>query len=148
MPLFLLIFVVISVANCSTANAAGESALPGYKYHTQNYANMHLFRLSSNEIKSAEVRWGPRYHRTLEFKEIRFLVRILQRVKNEDIKPYNGPAPKGGPFEVTLLLQSNEKFVLTLNGDYILYQGNQIFQPEFCEFKIQSSTFNLTDTIE
>ena len=80
---------------------------------------------------------GSFYRRTLEINEIQSLVRILHRVNKEDIEPYHGPAPKGGPFSVTLLLKSDEQFTLTLNGDYILCQGNQISQPEFREFKKQ-----------
>jgi hypothetical protein len=136
-PLFILLFVLISVINCSTVNGAGKNSLMMIDYHPQNYSDMRLLSLSEAEIKSAKVTWGPTFHRTLNIKEIHSLVNILRRVNKEDIESYIGPGPKGGPFQVTLYLKSKEQLTLTLNGYYILAEGNQIYQPEFSEFMNQ-----------
>ncbi|UVI28149.1 hypothetical protein [Paenibacillus spongiae] len=135
MPVLSLLFVLMSVTNYGMIT--GENASFFTNYHTQKYYDMRLFSLSADEIKSAEASWGARYRRKLEINEIYSLITMLQRVNKEDINPYNGPSPKGGPFQVTLLLKSNEQFDLTWNGEYILFRENQIFQPEFREFKKQ-----------
>jgi hypothetical protein len=35
---------------------------------------------------------------------------------------------------MTLLLKSDKKLTLTLNGEYILYGGNQVYLPEIYHF--------------
>ncbi len=99
MPLFLFLIVFMSASNNYTFTTTGENVLLINNYHPQNNYDMRLFRLSADEIKSAEVRWGALYRRTLEINEIQSLVRILHRVNKEDIEPYHEPAPKVDRFQ-------------------------------------------------
>jgi hypothetical protein len=75
--------------------------------------------------------------------EVHQLITILHNVRIENIQPFNGPFPKGGPTQMTLFLKSGEKISLTLNGSYIIYGENQIYQPEIRQFASQIKTTSL-----
>lgn len=99
--------------------------------------DMRAFRLTSNEIQSAHVKWGPGLQWTLTRNEIESLIKILRTARKEDIKPYYGPMPKGGPFSVTLTTKQNEKFsfMVGVGGKgYILCPGGKVFLPTFQDF--------------
>jgi hypothetical protein len=126
----------MSIVNCSTVSAAGKEDLLINEFKPLTNSDMRVFRLSAGDIKSAQVRWGPSVRWTLERNEINSLIRILRKARKENIKPFNGPFPKGGPFQVTLLTTSNEHFTLTTGGGggYIICPGGKVYLPEFSEF--------------
>jgi hypothetical protein len=136
MPYFLLLIVTMSIINCSTVSAADKEDLLINEFKPLTNSDMRVFRLSAGDIKSAQVRWGPSVRWTLERNEINSLIRILRKARKENIKPFNGPFPKGGPFQVTLLTTSNEHFTLTTGGGggYIICPGGKVYLPEFSEF--------------
>lgn len=65
------------------------------------------------------------------------LITILRKARKEDVKPYLGPFPKGGPFQVILTTKSNEHFTFTagVGGEgYVLSPGGKVYLPEFYDF--------------
>ena len=71
------------------------------------------------------------------YSEIESLITILRKARKEDVKPYLGPFPKGGPFQVTLTTKSDEHFTFTVGvgGEgYVLCEGGKVYLPEFYDF--------------
>ncbi|MDQ6422242.1 hypothetical protein RB620_22705 [Paenibacillus sp. LHD-117] len=96
-----------------------------------------VFRLTANEVLSAHVKWGPGIRWMLTRNEIDSLITILRKAMKEDIKPYHGPFPKGGPFQVSLTTKSYEQYTFTVGAGgegYVLYSGGKVFLPEFTDF--------------
>jgi hypothetical protein len=96
-----------------------------------------LFNLSEDDIKSVGVHWRITGYKTLTKNEILQLITILHTVRKENVEQDREPFPKGLPPGMTLLLKTDEKFNLTLNGDYILYGGNKVYLPEIRQFMDQ-----------
>lgn len=96
-----------------------------------------VFRLTSNDVQTAFVKWGE-FCWTLKSEEIDSLIIMLQKVREEDIKPYRGPLPKGGPFQVNLKTKSNEHFTFTVGvggeGYVLCSPREKVYLPEFNEF--------------
>ena len=96
-----------------------------------------LFNILEDDIKSVVVHSHIFGDKTLTKNEVHLLITILHKVRKESIEPYTSPSPKGGPSVMTLLLKSEEKLTLTLNGEYFLYGGNQVYLPEIRQFMHQ-----------
>ncbi|MCK9859273.1 hypothetical protein CFI03_011830 [Paenibacillus sp. ATY16] len=93
-----------------------------------------LFNFSAEEIQSARLKWLCCYGVLLTKDEIKSLASMLSKINKEDITPYTGPAPKGGPTRFVITLVSNEKVGFVKNGDYLLVDGGKVYLPEFSEF--------------
>ncbi|RAV19100.1 hypothetical protein [Paenibacillus contaminans] len=93
-----------------------------------------LFNFSVEEIQSARLKWLCCYGVLLSKDEIKTLVTLLSKINKKDIKPYNGPAPKGGPTRFVITLVSNGKVGFVKNGEYLLVDGGKVYFPEFSEF--------------
>lgn len=94
--------------------------------------------LKEADIAIAKIHGGG-YSSTISKDEVKSLVKLLKKVKKNNINPYYRALPKGGPISLTLWLKSDEKLTMIINGDHFLFAGNQIYQPEFCEFVITLS---------
>lgn len=93
-------------------------------------SDMRVFRLTANEIQSAHVKWGPRFRWMLTRYEIDSLLTILRKARKEDIEPYYGPMPKGGPFQVGLTTKLNEHITFTVGAGgrgYVFSPGARYF---------------------
>ncbi|MBB3128849.1 hypothetical protein FHS19_003524 [Paenibacillus rhizosphaerae] len=101
-------------------------------------SNAQVFRLTSNDVQTAYVKWGE-FCWTLKSEEIDSFIIMLRKVRKEDIKPYHGPFPKGGPFQVSLTMKSNEHFTFTVGvggQGYVLFSPREkVYLPGFNEFK-------------
>lgn len=101
-------------------------------------SNAQVFRLTSNDVQTAYVKWGPGICWTLKNEEIDSLIIMLRKVRKEDIKPYRGPLPKGDPFQVSLTTKSNEHFTFTVGvggQGYVLFSPREkVYLPGFNEF--------------
>lgn len=96
-----------------------------------------VFRFTADEVETAYVKWGPRFCWLLTSKEIDSFITILRKVRKEDIQPYHGPFPKGGPFQVTLLTNSDEQYTFTAGVGgvgYVLGLWERVYIPEFDNF--------------
>ncbi|MEK5641436.1 MULTISPECIES: hypothetical protein [Paenibacillus] len=91
-----------------------------------------VFRLTANDVQTAYVKWGE-FCWTLKSEEIDSLIIMLQ-----NIKPYLGPLPKGGPFQVSLTTKSNEHFAFTVGvggqGYVLISPREKVYLPGFNEF--------------
>ncbi|MDQ8736359.1 hypothetical protein [Paenibacillus sp. LHD-38] len=114
--LMVLIFALINGINEKTVMASDEKMDWG------------LTNLSINDINTAEIRWSTHNRIMLKKEEIYILVSLLREVQKDDVTQYKGPGPKGGPARINILLKSNEKLTLVLNGDHFLFRGRQVYQ--------------------
>jgi hypothetical protein len=129
------LFVVLVICLMVCASNAVAKSSPS-KVSPSN-SDMRVFRLTANEVESAYVKWGPKVCWMLTSQEIDSLITMLRKVKKEDIKPYSGPFPKGGPFQVSLTTKSNDLFCFTAGAGgegYVLFRGGKVFLPEFHDF--------------
>lgn len=104
---------------------------------TSSSSDMRVFRLTADDVQSAHVKWGPRFHWMLTRDEIDSLITILRKARKEDIQPYNGPLPKRGPLSVSLTTKSNEHFTFTFGvggKGYILCPGGKVYLPKFSDY--------------
>jgi hypothetical protein len=127
--MMLLICFLVSASNAIADSSSSKAPL--------NNSDMQMFRLTANEVQTAHVRWGPTIRWMLTRNEIDSLITILRKARKEDIKPYYGPAPKGGPFQVSLTTKSYEQFTFTVGAGgegYVLCPGGKVFLPEFTDF--------------
>jgi hypothetical protein len=116
----------ISLGKDNTPISTADKTTPGQ-----------INRLSASDIETALIKWHGQNQIILTKDEIITLVKLLKKVQKSDITRYYGPAPKGGPANINLLLTSNENLTLVLNGDYFLFGGKQVYQiylPELNEF--------------
>lgn len=124
----LFVLLVICLLFCtSTAVADSSNVFPS------NF-EMRVFRLTANEVETAYVKWGPRFCWMLTAHEIDSLIIILIKARKEDVKPYLGSFPKGGPFQVILTTKSDEHFTFTVGvgGEgYVLCEEGKVYLPEF-----------------
>ncbi|MGF7036572.1 hypothetical protein J2T17_007646 [Paenibacillus mucilaginosus] len=96
-----------------------------------------LINFSADEVQNAEIKWFCCYGIVLTRNEIITLVKILSKINKEDITPYTGPAPKGGPIRCKITLNSNEEVGFVTNGAYILVGGGKVYMPLFGDFVAQ-----------
>lgn len=125
-----VLLVIYFVFCTSTAFADSSNVFP-------SNSEMRVFRLTANEVETAYVKWGPRFCWMLTTHEIDSLITILRKARKEDVTPYLGPFPKGGPFQVSLTTKSNEHFTFTVGvgGErYVLCAGGKVYLPEFYDF--------------
>jgi hypothetical protein len=126
----MLVICFLVSASTAIADSSSSKAPP-------NNSDMRMFRLTANEVQTAHVRWGPSIRWMLTRNEIDSLITILRKARKEDIKPYYGPVPKGGPFQVSLTTKSYEQFTFTVGAGgegYVLCPGGKVFLPEFTDF--------------
>jgi hypothetical protein len=91
-----MMMVICFLVSASTAIADSSSSKT-----PPNNSDMRMFRFTANEVQTAHERWGPSIGWMLTRNEIDSLITILRKARKEDIKPYYGPAPKGGPFQLS-----------------------------------------------
>ncbi|MBP3966533.1 hypothetical protein [Paenibacillus lignilyticus] len=132
MVLTALFFVVMNGLNYESVIASDISSSI-YAVHPNDYPGQ-LHSLTTNQIESAEIMWLCCNQIPLTKDEINTLVTLLKKVQKNEISPYTGPGPKGGPRRINLYLKSNEQLTFVLNGDGILLGRNQIYLPEIREF--------------
>ncbi|KRE40003.1 hypothetical protein [Paenibacillus sp. Soil522] len=123
----LLVISLLVSASTAFADSSPFNTPPGS-------SDMRVFRLTANEVQSVHVKWGPRFRWMLTRNEIDSLLTILRKARKEDIKPYYGPMPKGGPFQVSLMTKSNEHFTFTVGAGgegYVLCEGARYFCRSF-----------------
>lgn len=76
--------------------------------------------------------------RPLSDGEMKTFVSIINRVEENDISEYKGPAPKGGPISFTVILKTKKRVTLILNGDYFLFSEEsanyQVYNPHLGKF--------------
>ncbi|WP_169090430.1 hypothetical protein [Paenibacillus sp. PL91] len=123
--IWLLVSAFTAFADSSPSNASSSNS------------DMRVFKLTANEIQSAHVIWGPRFRWMLTRNEIESLLTILRKARKEDIEPYYGPMPKGGPFQVALTTKLNEHFTFTVGTGgrgHVLCPEGKVFLPEFGDF--------------
>ncbi|MET3849062.1 MULTISPECIES: hypothetical protein [Paenibacillus] len=124
--IYLLVYGLATIAEASPSKVS------------QSNSHALVFRLTANDVQTAYVKWGPGFYWTLNSEEIDSLIIMLQKVRKEDIKPYHGPLPKGGPFQVNITTKLNEYFTFTAGvggKGYVLCSPlEKVYLPEFSEF--------------
>jgi hypothetical protein len=129
------LYVMLVIGFLVSASIAFADSSPS-KAPTSS-SDIRVFRLTANEVQTAFVNWGPSFRWLLTRNEIDSFITMLRKASEEDIKPYFGPMPKGGPFQVSLTTKSNEHFTFTVGtgGEgYVLCPGGKVFLPEFADF--------------
>jgi hypothetical protein len=106
------LYVMLVIGFLVSASIAFADSSPS-KAPTSS-SDIRVFRLTANEVQTAFVNWGPSFRWLLTRNEIDSLITMLRKASEEDIKPYFGPMPKGGPFQVSLTTKSNEHFTFTV----------------------------------
>jgi hypothetical protein len=145
--LALVIFIHIFIPCLSSelvfaSDSVGDQGMGKTEIRSIHYAADH--------IVEAELTWSGRHRILLTSDQIITLAGMLREVENDDISPYEGPLPKGGPTSINFTLDTNEEFTIILNGRYILFDESQIYQPELSEYVKQvkltpnSSRYNNT----